>query len=172
MTDTVSYRRHEVNNEKTHHTTLAVQVGVHLLLESGLIHVTGANGDTNSDGLLLSLASNVLPNSNGRVDTAAFLEESTDSAAGTLRGNEDDVDVFRRNDVGVVLVDDRETVGEVEGLALGDEGRDLGPCLRLGGVGEQVHDDGSTLDGLLNGEESLTGDLCGAFVSASCPWQR
>lgn len=161
MTDTVSYRRHEVNDEKTHHTTLAVQVGIHLLLESGLIHVTGANGDTNSDGLLLSLASNVLPNSNGRVDTAAFLEESTDSAAGTLRGNEDDINILWGNDMGVVLVDNRETMREVKGLALGNEGLELRPGLRLGGVGKQVHDDGTAVDSLLNGKEGLSWNLEG-----------
>lgn len=45
---------------------------------------------------------------------------------------------------------------EVEGLALGDEGGELGPGLRLGGVGKEVHDDGTSADGLLDGEEGLS----------------
>ena len=34
----------------------------------------------------------------------------------------------------VLLVDNRETVGEVESLVLGDQRSDLGPGLRLGGI--------------------------------------
>ena len=48
---------------------------------------------------------------------------------------------------------------EVQSLALRDQGRDLRPGLRLGSVGEQVHDDRAAVDGLLNGEESLSRDL-------------
>lgn len=49
-------------------------------------------------------------------------------------------------------------MGEVESLALGDERADGGPCLGLGSVGEKVHDDGTTVNGLLDGEESLAGN--------------
>jgi hypothetical protein len=49
-------------------------------------------------------------------------------------------------------------VREVEGLALGDERGELGPGLGLGGVGEEVHDDGSSVDGLLDREEGLSRD--------------
>jgi hypothetical protein len=49
-------------------------------------------------------------------------------------------------------------VGEVEGLALGDEGLDLGPGLGLGRVRKEVHDDGTSLDGLGDVEEGLTLD--------------
>jgi hypothetical protein len=58
----------------------------------------------------------------------------------------------------VVLVDNRETVGKVEGLALGDQRSNLGPGGRLGGVGKQVHDDGSLLDSLRDIKEGLSGD--------------
>ncbi len=48
---------------------------------------------------------------------------------------------------------------KVQSLVLGDEGFDFLPCLRLSGIGKQVHDDGSFLDGFLDGEEGLSGDL-------------
>lgn len=48
---------------------------------------------------------------------------------------------------------------EVKGFAGGDKGRDGRPRLRLRGVREKVHDDGSTVDGLLNREERLAGHL-------------
>jgi hypothetical protein len=95
---------------------LAVQVGVDLLLEGGLVEVAGADGDTESDSLLLGLAGDVLEDSNGRVDTAALTEEGADGAAGALGGDEDDVDVGGDLDLGEVLEDGREAVGEVEGL--------------------------------------------------------
>lgn len=48
-------------------------------------------------------------------------------------------------------------MGEVESLALGDLGLESGPGLTLGGVGEQVHDDGALLDGGGDVEEVLAG---------------
>jgi len=97
-------------------TTLTVKVRVDLLLEGGLVHVTGTDGDTESDSLLLGLAGDVLEDGNGRVDTTALLEESADGTAGTLGGNEDDIDVSGDLNLGLVLEDGGETVGEVEGL--------------------------------------------------------
>lgn len=43
-------------------------------------------------------------------------------------------------------------------LALGELGLDVGPGLGLGGVGEEVHDDGSAGNGLINIEEVLALD--------------
>lgn len=86
-------------------TTLTVQVGVDLLLEGGLVEVAGADGNTEGDSLLLGLAGNVLVDGDGGVDTAALTEESADSAAGALGGNEDDVDVGGNLDLGEVLED-------------------------------------------------------------------
>jgi hypothetical protein len=63
-----------------------------------------------------------------------------------------------KNRTYVLLVDNGETVGEVEGLSLGDQGSDLGPGGRLGGIRKQVHDDGSLLDSLGDIEKSLSGD--------------
>ena len=97
-------------------TTLTVKVRVDLLLEGGLVEVAGADGDTEGDGLLLGLASDVLVDGNGGVDTAALTEEGADGAAGALGGDEDDVDVGGNLDLGEVLEDGREAVGEVESL--------------------------------------------------------
>jgi hypothetical protein len=154
-------------------TTLTVQVGVDLLLEGGLVEVAGADGDTEGNSLLLSVAGDVLVDGNGRVDTTALTEESADSAARALGGDEDDVDVGGNLDLGEVLEDGGEAVGEVESLtqlvcrpcvcdgcaylAL-ELGLDLGPGLGLGGVGEQVHDDGGLANGLVDVEEVLAGD--------------
>jgi hypothetical protein len=105
--------------DTTHQATaLAVQVGVDLLLECSLVHVSGTDGDTEGNGLLLGLASDVLEDGNGRVDTAALTEESADGAARALGGDEDDVNVGGDFDLGEVLEDGGETVGEVESLFL------------------------------------------------------
>ena len=97
-------------------TTLTVEVGVDLLLERGLVHVSGTDGNTEGDGLLLGLAGDVLEDGNGGVDTTALTEEGSDGAAGTLGGNEDDIDVGGDVDLGEVLEDGGETVREVESL--------------------------------------------------------
>ena len=95
---------------------LAVEVGVDLLLEGGLVEVAGADGNTEGDSLLLGLAGDVLEDGDGGVDATALLEEGADSAAGALGGDEDDVNVGGDLDVSAVLEDGGETVGEVEGL--------------------------------------------------------
>jgi hypothetical protein len=43
-------------------------------------------------------------------------------------------------------------------LALDELGLDGGPGLGLSGIGEQVHDDGTTGDGIINLEQVLSGD--------------
>jgi hypothetical protein len=97
-------------------TTLTVQVGVDLLLESGLVQVSTANSDTESDCLLLGVASDVLEDSDGGVDSTTLTEESSNGSARALGGNEDDIDISWDIDLGLVLEDGGETVGEVEGL--------------------------------------------------------
>jgi hypothetical protein len=94
----------------THHTTLSVEVRVHLLLKGGLVAVAGTDGDTESDGLLLGVAGHVLVHGDGRVDTAALEEEGADGAAGTLGGDEDDVDVLGGDDVGLEGMVSDETI--------------------------------------------------------------
>lgn len=97
--------------------TLAIQIGVDLLLEGRLVEVSTADGDAESDSFLLSLASNILVDCDGRVNTTALTEEGADGAARALGGNEDDVNVLGDVNLGEVLEDGRETVGEVESLA-------------------------------------------------------
>jgi hypothetical protein len=93
--------------------TLAVQVRVHLLLEGGLVEIAGADGNAEGDGLLLGLASHVLEDGDGGVDSTALAEERTDGAAGAFGSDEDDVNVCGNIDFGEVLEDGGETVGEV-----------------------------------------------------------
>ena len=167
---------------------LTVEVRVDLLLEGGLVEVAAADGDTESDGLLLGLAGDVLVDGEGRVDATSLAEERSDGAAGTLRRAEDDVNVGGHLDLGQVLEDGREAVREVQGLrsgwvsflnfstppeyahrqggggrsqaylALGELGFDGRPGLALGGITEQVHDDSTAGDGLVDLKEVLAGD--------------
>jgi hypothetical protein len=97
-------------------TTLTVQVGVDLLLKGSLVKVAGADGDTEGDGLLLSLASNILEDGNGGVDSTALLKERSDRTSRSLWCNEDDINVSWDLHLGKVLEDWGETVGEVQSL--------------------------------------------------------
>jgi hypothetical protein len=140
----------------THTTTLSVKVGADLLLESGTVDVTGTDGDSHSLGNLIGLAGDVLVNGVRSVDTATLEEEGTDGTAGTLGSDEDNVNVLGGDNAGLVGVNDRETVSKVKSLALGDEGLNLLPSLGLGGIREQVHDDGTLVDSLGDIEQSLS----------------
>lgn len=150
-----------VNNvpicRKSETYTLAHQVRVDLLLEGCLVEITRSNSDTEGNGLLLGIAGHILPDGDGRVDTLASLEQAADGPAGSLGGNEDDINVRRNLDLGEILEDRRETVREVQGLAL-ELGLDGGPSLGLSSVGEEVHDDGTLGDGLINIEQVLARD--------------
>lgn len=57
-------------------------------------------------------------------------------------------------------------MSKVQSLVLGDQRLDLVPSLTLGGIAQQVHDDRSSADGLLDGEQGLSLDptvLLGLF---------
>lgn len=97
-------------------TTLTVQIGVNLLLEGGLVEVSRSNTNTESDGLLLCLSGNILEDGDGGVDTTTLTEESSDGTSRSLWCNEDDINVSWDIDLGLVLEDWGETVGEVESL--------------------------------------------------------
>ena len=92
------------------------------------------------------------------IDAAALFEECAYGLARSLWRAKDHIDIFRRDNVGVVLVDNREPVREVEGLALLDVWFDCGPGLGLRSIGEEIHDDGSLLERLLDGEEVFASD--------------
>ena len=62
----------------------------------------------------------------------------------------------RRSTTHVLLVDDRETVGEVKGLALGDHGGDFWPCCRLRSIRQEVHDDRALANCLGDVEQGLS----------------
>jgi hypothetical protein len=149
----------------THHTALAIKVRIDLLLERGLIHVARADPDADGSGLFLRLARDVLPDGNRRVDPTAFLEERANGAAGSLGRHQDNIDVWRGHDLGVVLVHNGEAVGEVERLALRDERGELRPRRGLRRVGEQVHDDRAAVDGLFDREQRLSRYLGAEKVS-------
>jgi hypothetical protein len=121
----------EEHSLDTAHETppFTVQVAVHLLLKGRLVKISRADCDAESNGFFGGFAADVLEDGKGRVDAAAFFKEGADCATGALRGDEDDVDVRWGDNTGEVLVDDGESVGEVESLIIraGDkDGRE--PC--------------------------------------------
>jgi hypothetical protein len=171
--DFILGKEHAVNT--THQaTTLTVQVGVDLLLESGLVQVSRSNTNTESNRLLLSVTSNILENGDGGVNSTTLTEESANGAARSLGGNKDNIDISWHINLGLVLEDRGETVGEVEGLkisiwvnalrakiaylSLGDLGLNSRPGLTLSSIREQVHDDSTLSDSLINFEEGLSRD--------------
>lgn len=117
--------------------TLTVKVRVDLLLKGGLVEVAGADSDTEGNSLLLGLASDVLEDGEGGVDATALTEQGSDGSARALGSAEDDIDVGGDLDLGEVLEDGGEAVGEVKGLRRGFSRSALGirVYLRLVWVG-------------------------------------
>jgi hypothetical protein len=126
-------KEHSLNT--THETTpFTVQVTVDFLLKGGLVKVSGTDCHAESDGFFFRFTGDVLEDSERGVDTSAFFKERADGTAGTLGGDEDNVNVRGRNNAGEVLVDNGKPVREVEGLALGEERLDFGPRLTLSSI--------------------------------------
>jgi hypothetical protein len=96
--------------------SLAVEIGPHLFLKRCLIEVPATNGNTERDRLLFCFASDILVDSDRRVDAAAFAEKSPDGTTRAFRSYQDDIDVGWNLDFGQILEDGRETVREVKGL--------------------------------------------------------
>ena len=64
----------------------------------------------------MGLAGDILEDSNGGIDSTSLTEESSDGSARAFGSNEDDIDIGGNIDLGLVLEDGREPVGEVESL--------------------------------------------------------
>jgi len=97
-----AYLGEEHSLDTTHEdTSLTVEVREDLFLKRGLVKVTGSDGDTEGDGLLLGLTGDILPDGDGRVDTSSLEEESSDSSSRSLGGDEDNVDVLGWDNVGL-----------------------------------------------------------------------
>ena len=115
--DLVLSKEHAVN--ATHEAaTLAVEVRIDLLLECGLVEIAAPDCYTQSDSLLFSFASHILVDSNGGIDAASLAEQTSDCSTGTLRCDEDDINVRGHFDLCEILEDGREAVGEIESLTL------------------------------------------------------
>ena len=155
--DIVLSQEHTVDT--THQTTsFTVQVRVDFSFESGLVDVTRTDGDSQGLGLFVGLTGDIVPDGVGRVDTTTFLEQRSDGSTGTLWSNQDDIQVLWWFDVGQVLEDWGETVGEVQSLTLGQQWLDSRPCFGLSSIGQQVHDVVTLLDGIFDGEQVLAWD--------------
>lgn len=97
-------------------SALTVQIRVDLLLECGLVEVSTADGDAKSHRLLFGLASHVLVDGHGGVDTAAFPEQGPHSAAGTLWCDEDHINIRRDINLGEIFEYRGKAVREVKSL--------------------------------------------------------
>src|SRR5262249_53499572 len=123
--------------------------------ERRLEQVARADGDAQGEDALAGAARRVLVDGEAGVDATALQEQAADGRARALGGDEDNVDVGRRDDAGLLAVDDAEAVREVEGLAFRQVRLERRPVFLLSGVGKQVLDDGALRGGLFEWEERL-----------------
>jgi hypothetical protein len=82
-------------------TSLTVEIREDLFLKRGFVEVTRSDGDTEGDGLLLGLTGDILPDSDGRVDTSTLEEKGSDSSSRSLGGDEDNIDILGGDNVGL-----------------------------------------------------------------------
>ncbi len=130
------------------HAALAHQVAEDFLLKGGFEEEPAADTDADRDAALARTARRVLVDGERAVDAAAVQEEPSDRRTRALRGAQDHVDVPGRHHAGLLAVNDREAVGEVDGRTRLKIRADLIPALLLRRVVEQVEHDCGLLDRL------------------------
>ena len=140
--------------EATHQdATLPDEVGGHFFFEGGREEIARADTDTESHTAFFGVAGRVLMNRKAGVDARAAEEVAANVEAGTFRSNEDYIHVFRRNDFGEIVINDRETVAEVEGVARIQIAFDLRPADFLRSIRQEVLNNGTLLNGFFDFEE-------------------
>lgn len=140
-----------------------VEVRVDFFFKGGFVEVVGVDGNIYGDGFFFGFVSYVLEDGEGGVDVMVFMEQVVDSVVGIFGGVEDDVDVGGDIDFGFFFEDGGEIVREVQGFVFNKLGFDGGLGFGLGGIGEQVYDDGIVGDGFIDIEEVFVSDLVVLF---------
>ena len=138
-------------------TAFAGQVAVNFFTEIGFEKVTAADGDTERYDAFLCFAGGVLEDGVAAVETAALEEHSSQGGAGAFWRYEEYVDVFWRDDAGLFVKGNAEAMGEIEGFARGEVFFYRGPQGDLGGVAQEVADDGAFLKRFFYLEQGLAG---------------
>jgi len=146
---------HDAGQRAHQHAALSDQVGGDLMLERGREEVPRAHRDADRQGAVERHAGRVLRHGEAGVDADAREEVAAHRGARAFRGHQDHVDVRAGLDARQPVIDEAETVGEVERLAGGHERRDARPHLLDRGVVHEHHDDRGLLAGLLDIEERL-----------------
>src|SRR5262249_18715689 len=102
------------------HASLAREVAVDLLFERGFEEVAGADCDAARQTTVECSAGRILVYGIAAVDAFPFQEEPANGGARSLGRDHDYVDVFWRHDAGLVLIDNAEPMGEIQGFAGGE----------------------------------------------------
>ena len=95
---------------------LTIKIRVDFLLERSLVHVPTSDCYTERNSLFFSFAGNILVYGDGRVDPSAFAEQRSDCATGAFWCDKNDVDILWYVDVGKILENWGEAMGEVQRL--------------------------------------------------------
>ncbi len=135
----------------------AGQVAVHFFSEIGFEKISAADSDAEGDDAVLCFAGGVLEDGIAAVKAAALEEHSSQRGTGAFGGDEENVDILGGDDAGLFVKGDAEAMGEVEGFAGGKVFLYRRPELDLGGVAEEVADDGAFFERFFDLEEGFAG---------------
>src|SRR5262249_12864264 len=125
--------------------SLAGEVAEDFALHCRLEQRTATDADAQRQAAIAPAAGCILVNRVARGDALAVHEATSKSGARTARGNQEHVDVGRRDDTGLIRVDDAEAMCEDKRLALLETWTHGRPLLFLTGIGEEVQQQGAAL---------------------------
>src|SRR6478672_11688113 len=91
-------------------STFAGKVTVHFFAEVGLEQVTATNSNTEGNYSFLSTTGCILENGVAGIEATALQEHPAQGGTGSFWSNQEHVNVFRRNDTGLLVKRNTETM--------------------------------------------------------------
>src|SRR5580698_7791211 len=93
------------------------QIAIYFFSKVGLKKISAANSDPEGDDAVLCLPGGVLEDGIATIETTALEEHPSERSTGPFGRDKKNVDVFRRDDAGLFVEGDAESMGEVKGFA-------------------------------------------------------
>ena len=101
---------HHTSQTSHKNTTFACEITVNFFFESGWKKIARTNGNPQRQCSFLGATGKILVNCKTRIDAAAVQKVGPNGSAGSLWGYQYDIDVFRRYNVGLVLINNGESM--------------------------------------------------------------